>query len=185
MTMTEDPEHPVETTTCKTLLLRWESKFRPSCNSSIALINSGCKIITSHTSSSETGDCINCSVWQEYQELIGAFVLSPIWLFVTPWTAAHQASVSRNAPSKNTCGFPFSTPGDTPDPEIEPTSLALAGGFFTIAPPGKAKTLSICRWRLSTVVVPSRGDFILLGNLWQCPEAFLVIMTGNKGDTGI
>ena len=31
MTMTEDPEHTLETTTCKTLLLKWESKFRPSC----------------------------------------------------------------------------------------------------------------------------------------------------------
>ena len=26
---------------------------------------------------------------------------------------------------------------DLPDPGIEPTSPALAGGFFTIAPPGK------------------------------------------------
>ena len=31
-------------------------------------------------------------------------------------------------------GLPFLTPGDLPDPEIEPASpasLALAGGFFT------------------------------------------------------
>ena len=35
---------------------------------------------------------------------------------------------------------PFLTPGDLPDPGIEPVSLvlpALAGRFFTIAPPGK------------------------------------------------
>ena len=34
-------------------------------------------------------------------------------------------------------GLPFPPPGDLPDPEIEPmspTSLALAGGFFIIAP---------------------------------------------------
>ena len=34
----------------------------------------------------------------------------------------------------------FPTPGDLPDPGIEPTflvSLALAGGFFTTEPPGK------------------------------------------------
>jgi len=34
-------------------------------------------------------------------------------------------------------GLSFSSPGHLPDPGIEPTSLALAGGFFTIGPPGK------------------------------------------------
>ena len=37
-------------------------------------------------------------------------------------------------------GLPFPTPGDLPDPEIEPVSLAspaLADGFFTTAPVGK------------------------------------------------
>ena len=36
--------------------------------------------------------------------------------------------------------LPFPSPGDLPDPETEPASLmspALAGGFFTIEPPGK------------------------------------------------
>ena len=36
--------------------------------------------------------------------------------------------------------LPFPPPGDLPDPGIEPKSLAssaLAGGFFTTAPPGK------------------------------------------------
>ena len=28
-------------------------------------------------------------------------------------------------------GLPFPSPGDLPDPRIEPTSPALAGGFFT------------------------------------------------------
>jgi len=34
-------------------------------------------------------------------------------------------------------GLPFPSPGDLPDPEIEPRSLALAGVFFTNEPPGK------------------------------------------------
>ena len=43
-------------------------------------------------------------------------------------------------------GFPFSPPGDLPNPEIEPTSPALAGGFFTTEPPGKPRTLiDICK----------------------------------------
>ena len=34
-------------------------------------------------------------------------------------------------------GLPFPSPGDLPDPGIEPSSPALAGWFFTIEPPGK------------------------------------------------
>ena len=34
-------------------------------------------------------------------------------------------------------GLPSSPPGDLPDPEMEPTSPALAGRFFTTEPPGK------------------------------------------------
>ena len=37
-------------------------------------------------------------------------------------------------------GLPFPTPGDLPDPGIEPASPVsptLAGGFFTTVPPGK------------------------------------------------
>ena len=34
-------------------------------------------------------------------------------------------------------GLPFPSPGDLPDPGIEPTSPALAGGFFITEPPGK------------------------------------------------
>ena len=61
--------------------------------------------------------------------------------FATPWTIAHQAPLSMRF-SRQECwsGLPFSTPGDLPDPRIEHMSLgspALAGGFFTAAPPGK------------------------------------------------
>ena len=34
-------------------------------------------------------------------------------------------------------GVPFSSPGDLPNPGIEPVSPALAGGFFTTEPLGK------------------------------------------------
>ena len=33
--------------------------------------------------------------------------------------------------------MPFLSPGDLPDPGIEPESPALAGGFITTEPPGK------------------------------------------------
>jgi len=33
-------------------------------------------------------------------------------------------------------GLPFPSPGELPDPGIEPVSPALAGRFFTTEPPG-------------------------------------------------
>ena len=48
---------------------------------------------------------------------------SRVQLFVTPWTEACQAPLSMETSGKNTgvgCGFPFATPGDLPDPWIEP-----------------------------------------------------------------
>ena len=40
-------------------------------------------------------------------------------------------------------GLPFPTPGDLPDPGIEPGSPALAGRIFTTVPPGNPNTLAI------------------------------------------
>ena len=62
-------------------------------------------------------------------------VISHSQLFATPWTVAHQVPLSTGLPlQKYWSGLPFPSPGDIPDPEIEPKSLAspaLAGGFFT------------------------------------------------------
>ena len=58
--------------------------------------------------------------------------------FVTLWTVAHQAPLSMEF-SRQECWsqLPFPTPGDLPDPGVEPKSPALAGGFCTTEPPGK------------------------------------------------
>ena len=39
-------------------------------------------------------------------------------------------------------GLPFPSPGDLPDPGIEPMSTALAGRFLTAEPPGKPRQVS-------------------------------------------
>ena len=56
---------------------------------------------------------------------------SLVWLFVTPWTIAHQAPLSMGFPRQEYwSGLPFPSPGDLPDPGIKPGSLsssALAG----------------------------------------------------------
>ena len=70
-------------------------------------------------------------------------ILSRVQLFAIPWTIAHQAPLSMGFPRQAyRSGLPLPPPGDLPNPGTEPTSLgfpALAGGFFTTAPPGKAK----------------------------------------------
>ena len=61
--------------------------------------------------------------------------------FATPWTVAHQASLSIEfSRQEYWSGLPFPPPGYLPNPGMEPASLefrALAGRFFTTAPSGK------------------------------------------------
>ena len=59
----------------------------------------------------------------------------------TLWTIAQKPPLSMGFPRQEYwSGLPFPTPGDLPDPEMEPTSPALAGGFSTTEPPGKPGT---------------------------------------------
>ena len=52
--------------------------------------------------------------------------LSRVRLFVTPWTLAHQAPPSMGFSGQEYwSGLPFPSPGDLPDPGIEPRSPAL------------------------------------------------------------
>ena len=54
------------------------------------------------------------------------------------WTVALQALLSMGFPwQEYWCGLSFPSPGDLPNPGIEPTSPVLAGRFLTTAPSGK------------------------------------------------
>ena len=59
-------------------------------------------------------------------------ILSPVSLFATSWTVAHQAPLSLVfSRQEHWIGLPFPPPGDLPDPGIQPRSLVspeLAGG---------------------------------------------------------
>ena len=55
----------------------------------------------------------------------------------TPWTVAPQAPLPMEFSRQGYwSGLPFPFPVDLPDPGIEPSSPALAFGFFTTEPPG-------------------------------------------------
>ena len=60
------------------------------------------------------------------------YILSPVSLFATPWTVAHQAPLSMVfSRQEHWSGLPFPPPGDLPDPGIQSRSLVspeLAGG---------------------------------------------------------
>ena len=64
--------------------------------------------------------------------------LSCVLLFVTLWTVAFQIfpymGFSRQ---EYWCGWPFPSPGDLPDPGIEPGSPTLQADTLPSGPPGK------------------------------------------------
>ena len=56
----------------------------------------------------------------------------------TPWTVAYQASPSMGfSRQEYWSGLPLPSPGDLPDPGIEPGSLTLEADALTSEPPGK------------------------------------------------
>ena len=64
--------------------------------------------------------------------------LSRVRLFVTPWTVDYQASLSMGLSRQEYWSrLPFPSPGDLPDPGLEPRSPALEADTLTSEPPGK------------------------------------------------
>ena len=65
-------------------------------------------------------------------------LLSHVQLFVTPWTVARQAPPSMEfSRSEYWSGLPFPSPGDLPDPGIEPRSPTFQANTLPSEPPGK------------------------------------------------
>ena len=65
-------------------------------------------------------------------------LLSRVRLFATPWTVAYQAPPSIGfSREEYWSGLLFPSPGDLPDPRIEPTSPALQADALPSEPPGK------------------------------------------------
>ena len=72
-------------------------------------------------------------------------LLSCVQLFATPWTVARQASLSMGFSRQETwSGLPFPSPGDLPDPGIDPESPAFQADALTSEPPGNSHLKKIC-----------------------------------------
>ena len=66
-------------------------------------------------------------------------LLSHVQLFATPWTVAHQAPLSIEFfRQEYWIGLPFPSPGDLPDPRIEPIA--------SVAPAWHAGSLPLNHW---------------------------------------
>ena len=65
-------------------------------------------------------------------------LLSHVWLFATPWTVAYQAPQSMEfSRQEYWSGLPFPSPGNLPNPGIEPGSPALQADALPSESPGK------------------------------------------------
>ena len=70
-------------------------------------------------------------------------LLSRVRLFATPWTVAYQAPLSMGfSRQEYWSGLPFPSPGDHPNPGIEPGSPALEADALT------SGVSFICMWNL-------------------------------------
>ena len=96
------------------------------------------------------GSLVSCHLWsrtesdtteamqQQQQQQQQQQSLSHVLIFVTPWTAAHQAPLSMKfSMQEYWSGLPFPFPGDLPDPGLEPGSPALQEDSLLSEPPGK------------------------------------------------
>ena len=79
-----------------------------------------------------------CAPWWRIKEERKKVKLSRVRLFATLWTVAHQASPSMGfSRQEYWSGLPFPSPGDLPNPGIEPGSSTLEADALTSEPPGK------------------------------------------------
>ena len=104
-------------------------------------------------------DCLICwytkiFYWTEVHPVCCVRSLSRVWLFATPRTVARQTLLSMGSSRQEYwSGLPFPSPGDLPNPGIEPRSPALQADTLTSELPGKGllKILSFSS-EVSTIV---------------------------------
>ena len=76
-------------------------------------------------------------------------LLSRLQLFETPWTVAHQVPLSMGfSRQEYWSGLPFPSPGDLPNPRVEPGSPALQADSLLSEPPGKPRMASLILLKL-------------------------------------
>ena len=87
-----------------------------------------------------SGPCFKIQMKDSYLSIYTAVTvwsLSHIWLFATPWTVAHQTSLSMELSRREYwSGLSFPSPGDLPNPGIKPRCPALQVYFLPLSQSG-------------------------------------------------
>ena len=82
---------------------------------------------------------------------------SPVWLFATLWTVAHQALLSMGfSRQEYWSGFPCPPPGDIPNPGIEPRPPALQVDSLPSEPSGEHKNTGVHTLSLLQGIFPTQ-----------------------------
>ena len=80
--------------------------------------------------------------------------LSPVQLFATPWTGAHQAPLSMKfSRQEYWSGLPFPSPGDLLNPGIKLTSPTLQADSLLSEPPEEPKEMPMTFKYLQTFLL--------------------------------
>ena len=117
---------------------------------------------------------------------------SPVQLFVTPWTVAHQAPLSVGfSKQEYWSGLPCPLPGDFPDTGIKPRSPTLQANSLPSEPPGKPEvkytawyffqlqsSKQVC-WFPDTDIFKASRQKGLSISLTLCPDSYIT------GDTAL
>ena len=98
----------------------------------------------------------------------GGLVAKSCPTLATPWTVACQAPLSMGfSRQRYWSGLPFPSPGDLPDPGIEPMTSALAGRFFTTEPQGSPHVSFTRMWSLWGQDYEHCADDFAFTTLWS------------------
>ena len=92
-------------------------------------------------------------------------MLSFVQLLVTPWIGAHQSPLPMEfSRQEYRGGLPFPSPGDLPDPGIEPGSPALQANSLSSEPSGKP---ILCMCVSLSVICLTDETIISSQNSWK------------------
>ena len=86
------------------------------------------------------------------------YTISCVQLFATPWAVARRAPLSMKfSRQEYWSGLPFTSPGDLPNPGIEPSSPAFQANSLVFEPPGKSqKGPNFLKW--SSAIPPHTNE---------------------------
>ena len=104
--------------------------------------------------------------------------LSRVRLFATPWTVAYQAPPPMG-PSRQEywSGLLFPSPGDLPDPEIEPRSPALQAELYHLSHRGSRPTNLLTAVARVTCDLPARPSPLPHSLIFQI---FIFLLRGHS-----